>query len=310
MTVVVAGEALVDLVPEAGLLRPLPGGAPFNVAVGLARLGVDTAYVGQLSTDGFGRLQATQLDEEGVDTSLASTTDAPTTLAVVHLDGHGEASYGFYLEGTAAAGLTATSLPTLPDSAALHVSLGAITFDTEPAGTALGALLRRERDMRVRSLDPNVRPAVIDDLQTYRERIESAIGEVEILRFSDADITALYPARDPSEITTGWSQGRDDTGRGPILVVSTRADGVTAWFHGRPIEVGAEPVKVVDTVGAGDTFTAGLLAGLDAIDVLRSPDALAAADPHAVEDALRLGVRAAAVTCTRRGADPPRRREL
>jgi fructokinase len=150
MTVVVAGEALVDLTPEdGGALRPLLGGSPYNVAVGLGRLEAETHYLGVLSTDAFGQQLAGRLEQDDVWLDLGARSDAPTTLAVVHLDDEGRASYGFYLDGTSAGTFGDVEPPPLPSDAALHVSLGAVTFATDPAGHATRALLERERGRRV-----------------------------------------------------------------------------------------------------------------------------------------------------------------
>ena len=309
MSIVVAGEALIDLAPRDGLLLPLPGGSPYNVAVGLGRLGARTHYLGGLSTDAFGDLMAERLLAEQVDLEFSPRLDAPTTLAVVHLDEHGRASYGFYLEATSAAALTTGDLPALPDGAALHVSLGAIGLAHEPAGHCLGRLLADARGQRVTILDPNVRPVVFDQaggVAAYAARMDEVVAGVDLVKVSDEDLLTLHADdTDPLEVARRWAAG------GPALVVVTRGpDGATAVRAGRPdVEVPGEDVEVVDTVGAGDAFTAGLLAWLDEHDRLTRP-ALDALDDEAIAAALRFARRVAAITCTRAGADPPRRDQL
>lgn len=302
--IVVAGEALVDLVPRDDTLVPLPGGSPFNVAVGLGRLEVPTVYVGPLSRDGFGRLLADRLEAAHVDLRLAPRVDAPTTLAVVHLDAEQRATYGFYLDATAAAGLEIGQLPDLPEAAALHVSFGAIGVTHAPAGAALLHLLGREAGRRLTSLDPNVRPSALDDPHRSRDRLGSAIAVVDVVKVSDDDLALLHPGEDAEVVAAGWAR------QGPALVVVTRGpDGAVAFGAAGRIEVPGRVVDVVDTVGAGDAFTAGLLAHLVAVGI-DSRAALADADRDAVGAALARAVDVAAVTCTRAGADPPTLAEM
>lgn len=304
MSVVVAGEALVDLAPHDGLLAPLPGGSPYNVAIGLARLGTSTRYLGRLSRDGFGDLLITRLRDEDVGLDLIADTDEPTTLAVVHLDAEGRASYGFYLAATSAAGLTIDDLPALPDDASLHVSLGAIALTTEPAGAALQALLARERGRRVVSLDPNIRPSAIGDLVAYRDVVEQTLPGCDLVKASDEDLQVLYPTDYPTDVARRWAT------LGPTLVVMTRGgEGALALAPAGEVAVDGEPVDVVDTVGAGDAFTAGLLAWLDGHDRLARP-ALGELDSDETRQALDHATRLSALTCTRAGADPPRASEL
>jgi fructokinase len=318
--VVVAGEALVDLVPRGEALLPSPGGSPYNVALGLGRLGVPTAYLGPLSQDGFGRLLVDHLEAAGVGLDLAPRVTAPTTLAVVHLDAdqrrhrdadqrrHRDAdqraSYNFYLAATSAAAQTTDRLPALPAGAALHVSFGAIGVTHEPAGTALLHLLRREAGRRLTSLDPNVRISALDDLERCRDRLTRAVAVTDVVKVSDDDLALLFPDESTETIAARWA----DTG--PALVVVTRGpDGAVGFGRTGRIEVPGRPVAVVDTVGAGDAFTAGLLAHLDDVG-LASRRALDAADRRTVTAALERAVHVAALACTRTGADPPTAAEL
>ena len=307
--IVVAGEALIDLAPRDGLLAPLPGGSPYNVAVGLGRLQVPTAYVGGLSSDGFGQRLAARLEDDAVDVSRAPRYDEPTTLAVVHLDDAGRASYGFYLHGTAAAVLDEADVAALPDGAALHVSLGAIGLGHRPTGRTLMRLLKQATTGSFTSLDPNVRPNVfgeVDSRDDYTTLLEGLLPSLDLVKVSDEDLTLLHPeASDPLDVARAWAQ------LGPALIVVTRgADGAVAIRpDGHDVEVAGEPVEVADTVGAGDAFTSGLLAWCER-NALLDPDALRAADDALVIDVLRAAVHLAAMTCTRAGSDPPRLAEL
>jgi fructokinase len=304
--IVVAGEALIDLAPRGEQLLPLPGGSPYNVAVGLGRLGRDVGYLGALSNDGFGRRLAARLEAEDVDLSLAATTDAPTTLAVVHLDDQGRASYGFYLEGTSATGLSPADLRELPPAAPLHVSFGAVSAASQPAGRTLTTLLTAAAGQRLTSLDPNVRPSVIPDLAAYAADLERLLANVDLVKVSDEDLHLLHPTvDDPLDVGRRWAS------LGCALVVVTLGpDGALALRpDGTEVAGGGIEVEVVDTVGAGDAFTSGLLGGLDARGV-RSREALADLDDDAIRAVLGRAVEVAAITCTRAGSDPPRLDEL
>jgi fructokinase len=310
MSVVVAGEALVDLAPRGGLLLPLPGGSPYNVAVGLGRLGSETHYLGGLSRDAFGTLMRTRLEADGVAVDLAPVVAAPTTLAVVHLDDQGRASYGFYLDGTSAATLEADVLPALPVDAALHVSLGAIGLGHEPTGRTLLHLLEGAHHERLTSLDPNVRPSVFEQVggvQAYAALLDGLVaGHLDLVKVSDEDLALLHPeVGDPIDVARDWARS------GPSLVVVTRGpDGAIAVRDGHPdVEVAGRHVEVVDTVGAGDAFTSGLLAWLDQHGRL-TRGGLDSLPDEELTAALQQAVEVAAITCTRAGSDPPRADEL
>jgi fructokinase len=309
VSIVVAGEALVDLAPRDGLLLPLPGGSPYNVAVGLGRLGVRTHYLGGLSRDAFGTRMVDRLRADDVDVDLAPMSEAPTTLAVVHLDDEGRASYGFYLEGTAAAELEEDHVPPLPDGASLHVSLGAIGLGHAPTGTTLTSLLEHARGERLTSLDPNVRPSVFEaagGVASYASLMDGLVAGLDLVKVSDEDLLLLHPdASDALDVARDWARS------GPALVVVTRGpDGAVALrADGDDVEVAGERVDVVDTVGAGDAFTSGLLAWLDRHE-RRSHEALGAMTSEALTAALTYARRVAAITCTRAGSDPPRAAEV
>lgn len=302
-TVVVAGEALVDLVPDGDGLVPIAAGSPVNVAVGLGRLGVPTTFCGALSTDAFGDLLTDRLGEAGVGLELVTPVAAPTTLAVVHLDADGHAAYGFYLAGTSAAALTTSALPQLPADAALHVSFGAVGPTSTPAGTALCELIRRESGRRVVSLDPNVRPSALGDHATTLACLEDLVSLADVVKVSEEDLALLRPGEDAATIAARWAT------TGPCLVVVTRgADGADAWHDGVQQTITGREVSVTDTVGAGDAFTTGLLASLlDAAggDEGDGRSRLRAAGEDTIRRALEHAVTVAASTCTRPGADPP-----
>jgi fructokinase len=301
--IVVGGEALVDLVEERGLLRPVPGGGPFNTAIALGRLGVPVAYLGTLSRDDFGSLLARLLIEAGVDMSLVRWSDAPTPLAVVHRHDDGGNTYTFYLTGTSLTDLPPEAVPALPDDVwAIHV--GTLGLAVDPPAAAYEALLEREAGRRTIVLDPNVRPAVFGDQASYRVRFERLAGLANVVKLSDADASWIYPGLEPADILERVRA------LGPRLVAITLGTGgaIAASADGRA-RVTAVPVTVKDTVGAGDSFGAALLAALVDHDALEL-EATRPLDDSLLEQAVAYAVNASAITCTRTGAVPPSRAEI
>ncbi|MFG3285964.1 carbohydrate kinase [Streptomyces sp. NPDC048111] len=287
--IVVAGEALIDLVPQhpgdpLGPLAPRPGGGPYNTAVALGRLGARVAFCSRISTDGFGGALLGGLRAAGVDTSLVQRGPEPTTLAVPALGADGSAGYGFYADGTADRLFT---LPSPLPSTATALALGTCSLVLEPGATAYEALLRRESSRGLLTLlDPNIRPALIPDPEAYRARFRSWLPYVSLLKLSEED----------AEWLGGTAQ--EWLAAGPAAVVVTRgAAGLSAYTaDGEEHTVPAERVRVVDTIGAGDTVNAALLHHIP------NASALLTADWPGV---LRYAARVAGLTCTREGAQPP-----
>ena len=301
------GEALIDMLPRATAqgeeaFAPYAGGAVFNTAIAVGRLGAPSGFFSGLSSDLFGDLLRRVLAESGVDAGPAHVSDRPTTLAFVRLtDGH--ASYTFYDENTAGRMLSEADLPTLgADVEALF--FGGISLVGEPAAGAYEALQAREADARVTMIDPNIRPSFIVDEAAYRARVARMIARADIVKLSDEDLLWLDGPGDLGDLARGV------LARGPSLVCVTQGSkGATGHTATDAVHVEATPVTVADTVGAGDTFNAGVLVALRRAGLLTKV-ALAALDADAVREALTLGTRAAAVTVSRPGADPPWAREL
>lgn len=301
--VVVCGEALVDMVPAtcagaAGYV-PRPGGSPANVAVGLARLEVPTAFLGRVSTDPFGRLIRDHLRSNRVDTRYVSEGPELTTLAFVHDRGRGDVAYTFYAENSADRNLTGSDLP-----GALPVQVGALHFGSlsmvlEPAASALEDLLGREHGTRVISLDPNVRPHLVRDPHGYRARLDRWVGLADLVKLSAADAGWLYPEASLDEVARRWLE------LGPALVLVTLGPaGSRAYgWSGTASEPG-RAVEVADTVGAGDAFTAASLAWLHHTGRLDRGQ-LAGLSGLDLADLLQDANQAAALACTRPGASPP-----
>jgi len=301
------GEALIDMLPRESTageaaFAPYAGGAVFNTAIALGRLGSDAGFLSGISTDLFGDVLTETLAASRVDASLALRSERPTTLAFVKLvDGH--ASYAFYDENTAGRMLEPADMPAIPAKVAA-LFFGGISLVVEPCGGAYEALMLREAPSRVTMIDPNIRPGFIRDEAAYRARLNRMIAAADIVKVSDEDLRWL---EGPGEIE---ALARGLLARGPKLVFVTEgAVGAHGFSATEAIFVPAQKVVVVDTVGAGDTFNAGVLAALDRAGTL-SKAAVAAADGAVLEACLRLGVTTAAITVSRAGANPPWAEEL
>jgi fructokinase len=299
--IVVAGEALIDLVPQGpgalASLRPALGGGPYNTAVALGRLGSPTAFCSRVSSDAFGEALLDGLRAAGVDVSGVQRGDEPTTLAVATIDTHGSAAYSFYVDGTADRLFTA---PAALPAETRAVSFGTCSLVLEPGASAYEELMRAAAGQGVfTALDPNIRAGLIPDADAYRARFLKWLPSVTLLKLSEEDARWLGGA--PRE----WLAA------GPSAVVITRGgDGLTVLTRdGAEYSVPGEKADVVDTIGAGDTVNAALLHGLAAQDAL-SPAALAGLDAGGWTRLLRFAARAAAITCSRAGAEPPYAHEL
>jgi fructokinase len=309
--ILVCGEALMDLfLGEAAGGAALPvrataGGSPFNVAVGLARLGVPAGYLGGLSRDAFGDFLAARLAAEGVDTALARRSPRPTPLAIVSADAEGQPTYSFHAENCADRDLSPGDLPAALGPGVEAVAMGSFALAVEPVGSTLLALAEREAAQRVLSLDPNLRPSVVGDLGRWRERLGHFLRLAAIVKLSSEDLETAYGEGVDAE---AWAQDR--LAEGTALVVLTQGGrGAIGWSSAGRVEVPARPVEVIDTVGAGDTFHAALLARLRHRGLLRR-EALAGLGMEALGDALGSAELAAGLACARRGADLPRAAEV
>lgn len=310
--IVVAGEALVDLVGEPdGRYRAVPGGSPANVAVGLARLGLETELLARLGTGRFGQLVRDHLTGNGVGLSHAVDAAQPTTLAVVSLDRDGHAMYDFYVEGTADWGWTPAELPDPLPPGTVALCTGSLAVALEPGASALTDLIRREhqRGEATVVLDPNVRPALLGSPRTVRDRLEHQLAHADLVKVSDEDLAWLAPDETVRDVAARW------LGLGPRVVVVTlgQRGAYAATDQGIEINVAARPVDLVDTVGAGDAFTAGLVDALHRRHLLGGASVrhrLAALDQAALHEIVDHAGMVAALTCGRQGADPPTATDL
>lgn len=296
------GEALIDMLPVQAAdgrdaFAPHPGGAVFNTAIALGRLGVAAGFLCPLSRDLFGARLAAALAAAGVDATLCPRVDRPSTMAFVTLEG-GEARYAFFDAHSALSGMRAEELPPIP-AAAKALFFGGISLAGRASGAAFAGLAAQAGD-RLVMVDPNIRPGFIRDAAAYRARLARLLARADLVKLSDADLRWLDPDRPEAESIAALLD------MGPALVLITRgAAGAEAHHRGGMLRASAPPVAVVDTVGAGDTFNAGFLAGLARAGALGRAT-LRNLPPPALQEALALATRAAALTCSRAGADPPR----
>lgn len=308
--IVVGGEALVDMVPgepldstvDGGLRALLPrlGGGPYNVALAAARLGVPAGFLSRVSNDRFGEALVTRLHASGVDTGLLQRGDEPTTLAVVALDEKGAAHYTFYVEGTADR-LVADPGP-LPEDVRM-LCLGTLGMVLEPGVSAYEAMLRRESARGVlTALDPNIRAALIDDPAAYRARFVSWLPHVRLLKLSDDDAEWLAEGADAVQAAKSWVASGVDA-----VVLTRGAEGIAViTAAGELAQVPSAKADVVDTIGAGDTVQGALLAWLYERNVR---DLTTLGEPQWTE-ALTYAAKAAAITVSRSGAEPPTAQDM
>lgn len=300
------GEALIDMLPRTSTegeacYAPYAGGAVFNTAIALGRLGAQVGFFSGIAQDMMGEVLTDTLKASKVDISNVVLADRPSTVAFVKLV-NGQATYAFYDEGTAGRLLAIEDLPNEVTADAMF--FGGISLPVEPCGATYEALCLREAPKRVIMMDPNIRPGFIRDEAAYRARIERMTEVCDIIKLSDEDLNWLVGEGDLIE------NARKIIAKGPKLVCITEgANGSYGITADNVVFVPANKVEVVDTVGAGDTFNAGVLASLQSAGKL-SKDDIASLDEDTIKAALSLGNRSAAITVSRAGANPPWSNEL
>jgi len=303
------GEALIDMVAAPSLdgpdgFVPHSGGAVFNTAIALGRLGARTGMLTGMSRDMFGDQLADALKASDVDTTHIIRSDRPSTLAFVKLEDC-QASYSFFDENSAGRMIRAEDMPALPsDITALF--FGGISLASDPSASAYAALLERQGGPRAVMIDPNIRPLFITDADGYRRRMAAMISQADIVKVSDEDLNWLNPA----PLTQAEKiSAMLDTGPSVVIVTQGAEGAIATLADGTSITVPAVKTHVVDTIGAGDTFNAGFLAKLSDLGLL-TPEALGTVDPDALRDAMTYGARVVAITVSRAGANPPWANEL
>lgn len=312
--IICCGEALIDMIPETSpdgtsIFRPCPGGSPYNSVIAIGRLGVSTAFLGRISNDFFGEMLVERLRSNNVSTHLIKRTDQNTSLAFVKLETGKEPQYIFYTENSADRSLSPEDLPkNIPED--LHgILFGSIAMNMEPIASTIEQFIReqskrKDKTAPILSFDPNVRPIVINDKQRYLQRLEKIFKIVDIVKISAADMEFLYP-----DLSHQQALEKIISFGARIVVTTLGSDGAVAVGlrdNGSRFKASAPviPVKVVDTIGAGDTFHAALLSWLELHNKL-SCTALEAISEEELTEALVFANKAAAYVCSRQGAEPP-----
>lgn len=310
--ILVIGEALIDLIGAAdnsGNYQAVVGGANANVALALARRGVDQRFMGRISSDGFGQQIRERLASNGVNLDYSINASEQTSLAVATIGNDGSASYSFYVDGTADWGWTDKELPSVIELASLNtkaVQFGCLAMAIAPGGLVLENWIAGlcEAGESTLSHDLNIRSALGFERESELARVTRINAHSHIIKASDADIEWLYdlPAgAELTEIAHRWSEG------GKLVVITRGGEGATLYLNGQQIHARAPKINLVDTVGAGDTFMANLLAELDQLDALGSdPIArLSALEMTALQRAAEIAAVAAGIVCERKGCEPP-----
>ncbi|MFI0229736.1 carbohydrate kinase [Streptomyces sp. NPDC017086] len=300
----VLGECVADIFEDrdrsdaGGLaLRALAGGGPADTAVALARLGTPTRFLGRLSHDAFGTLFRARLSASGVDLTGGVTTSEPSTLAVADLDATGQAAYTFHADGAADWQWTDSELAATRNDDAICLHTGSLALIRRPGGSRIEEHLAQVRERATLSIDPNVRPLLVPP-SAYRERLPHWCAVADILRLSEDDCALLAPEAGLDEACDTWHAAG-----ARLVVITLGGDGALASLDGVRVAVTAPPVTVVDTVGAGDSFTAGLLHRLATLGHLGGR--LDTLTLDAVTDACAFAAHVAALTCSVPGANPP-----
>ncbi len=303
--ILISGEALIDLIPDPdkdGRYDAVRGGSPYNVAIGLGRLGAPTAFVSRISADANGEGLAAALATDGVDLSLIARDLKPTPLAFVMRGTAQKGSrYSFYLDATAFDGRW--PFPAAWPDGARHLHVGSIAAVDSRHGESVVAALRMARQRATTSFDPNIRPLVTPDRQSVVALVERQVSLSGLVKASEEDLEWLYPDCAIEDTLGRWAR------LGPSFCVATLGDrGAVAFLGERRLNVAAPKVDVVDTVGAGDSFMSSLLAAMD------NDGALGADAPapsvERLEAWLAFAAKASAITCTRKGSNPPTREEV
>ncbi|MEQ3554067.1 carbohydrate kinase [Pseudonocardia nematodicida] len=308
--IAVAGEALVDVVPAPaeGYWEFAPGGSPANVAVGLSRLDVGARMLARLSDDLLGRKLRAHLADNGVDLSHAVRADEQSSLAIVEVADDGQASYDFRISGTADWQWSPNELAGALDEKVVCVHSGSLALTTAPGAEVLRELMASAVDTATISYDPNFRPMLMGSPDEVLPGVHELLGLADVVKVSDEDLAWLLPGREPGDVVGEWLE------LGPAMVVVTLgAEGVLAGTaSGLHTVLPGRKIEVVDTVGAGDSFTAAMLAGLHRRGLLGASarEDLYRIDRGSLDGVLSEAVTAAAITCSRHGANPPTRAEL
>ena len=294
----VAGEVLIDLIPEGGDRKPVVGGGPANTAKALAKIGIKTQFIDGISSDQYGQMARDELICAGVKLDYVKYSDLPTCIAIISLSESGSATYEFVIENTATFDFTLDWLPKPQTDLPSILYIGTLATVIEPSASVLFKWTQSVAKFAPVVFDPNIRPAVISDRAQYVAQVERWVATSSTVKVSDDDLNWLYPSLDIEQVVNKWLI------KGPSLVVVTHGDkGLTGYRKGEMVSVEAVRVKVADTVGAGDTVGAILVEAIvkDGLDSLTG---------SRLEMMLKRAAEASAITVSRVGANPPTFQEL
>ena len=294
----VAGEVLIDLIPDGKHRKPIVGGGPANTAIALAKLGISTQFIDGISTDKYGQMAKSALDNVGVMLDYAKYSDKPTCLAIVSLSQTGAASYEFLIENTATFDYTPDWLPDPSSKNPSLLYIGTLATAIEPGASVLFSWAQFVAKVAPIVFDPNVRPDVMSNRDEYVAQVERWVGISSAVKVSNDDLYWLYPSIEIDQIVNNW------LAKGPSLIVVTYGDkGLAGYRMGEKVSVDAVKVLVADTVGAGDTVGAIL------VEVIVK-DGLNTLSGVRLEMMLKRAAKAAAITISRSGANPPILKEI
>ena len=294
----VTGEVLIDLIPEGADHKPIVGGGPANTATALAKLGIDTHFIDGISSDQYGQMAKDELVTAGVKLDYVKYSDKPICLAIVSLSESGSATYEFVIENTATFDFTLDWLPNPQTDRPSLLHIGTLATVIEPGASVLFDWAQSVARVAPIVFDPNIRPAVISDRAQYVAQVERWVAISSAVKVSDEDIKWLYPGLEIDQVVNNWLK------KGPSLVVVTYGDkGLAGYREDENVSVDSVKVKVADTVGAGDTVGAVLVEAI-------AKDGLASLTGSRLETMLKRAAKAAAITVSRVGANPPTSEEL
>jgi fructokinase len=294
----VTGEVLIDLIPDGSERKPIVGGGPANTAKALSRLGIDAQFIDGVSTDDYGQMAKDELIGAGVKLDYVKYSDKPTCLAIVSLSNSGSASYEFVIENTATFDFTPDWLPNPQSERPSLLHIGTLASVIEPGASVLFNWAQSVAKVAPIVFDPNIRPAVISDRDLYVKQVERWVSISSAVKVSDEDIKWLYPTLEIEQVADNW------LAKGPSLIVVTYGDkGLAGYRDGEKVSVDAVKVAVADTVGAGDTVGAILVEAI-------VKDSLNTLSGVRLEMMLKRAAKAAAITVSRSGANPPTLKEI
>ena len=294
----VTGEVLIDLIPEGSERKPIVGGGPANTAKALSKIGIDTQFIDGISTDDYGQMAKDELISAGVKLDYVKYSDKPTCLAIVLLSESGSASYEFVIENTATFDFNSTWLPNPQTEQPLLLHIGTLATAIEPGASVLFEWAQSVSKVVPIIFDPNIRPAVISDRKQYLAQVERWVSISSAVKVSDEDLKWLYPSLEIDQVVNNW------LAKGPALIVVTNGDkGLAGYRMGEKVSVDAVKVVVADTVGAGDTVGAILVEAI-------VKDSLSSLGGVRLEMMLKRAAKAAAITVSRSGANPPTLKEI